>query len=263
MFRSLVSSAAISCLLVSCAAPSTTYFSSPPANQLDLSANACGPTALLNAYRTGSPKWQQVATSIPGDTDEKRILSIIRQIDALPSSTPRPRRRWSSRGVSVTDLNQVANVLSHDAKMPPLSESILFLKSGESPAQLLKRSHKLLSRSYRKGLPPIISLRSYVSRKQSSGKYSWVLVGSHFVTLRDVPDKLTTGDDVFPICYIDPWGGETHQGSIRIPSRPVLAATAETSPCLEVVLPDSSLGKNRARASEVTVITLAAAIGRW
>lgn len=253
----------MSCLLSSCAAPPALPVSQAPANQLDLSATACGPAALLNAFRFGSADWQRLALSIPGNTDQQRLSSLLRKVELLPSHMIHGQTRGAKRGVNVSDLKDLANVLTKGAQLPALKESILFLKSGESPLQLLHRSHALLSQSARDGLPPIISLRRYAWRTQKGGGGTWTAIGAHFVTLRSIPRDFSKDATFYPVSYIDPWGGKIYHGRIHLPTHPVLASSAERSPCLEVIFPDVMIGQNRIRPGEVTVITLAAAIGLW
>jgi hypothetical protein len=263
MFRLLASSCLVSCLLSSCAAPPAPLASQAPANQLDLSETACGPAALLNALRFGSADWQRLALSIPGNTDQQRLSSLLRKVELLPSHTIHGQTRGAKRGVNVADLKELANVLTKRTRLPAPQASILFLKSGESLPQLLHRSHALLSRSARDGLPPIISLRRYAWRTQKGGGATWTAIGAHFVTLSSIPQDLSKDATSYPVSYIDPWGGKIHQGRIHIPTQPVLAATADRSPCLEVIFPDAEIGQSWIPPGEVTVITLAAAIGLW
>ena len=51
----------------------------PLVSQLIISGNACGPAALLNALRLGSPDWQRPAAALPGNTDRDRLGFLIRR----------------------------------------------------------------------------------------------------------------------------------------------------------------------------------------
>ncbi len=51
-----------------------------PANQLVVSGNACGPTALLNAFRFGHPHWQRGLLTIAGTTDKEQIQTLLRRV---------------------------------------------------------------------------------------------------------------------------------------------------------------------------------------
>ncbi len=234
-----------------------------PANQLVVAGNACGPTALLNAFRFGSPAWQRASNAIAGDTDKQRISNIIRQRGMLPSSHLVGHSRWSRKGVNLADLCDIANEMTHGHFLPQVSQEVLFLTPGETQEKLLKRAHQRLNASVAKGLPAIISLRRYAKRGQPGKPPEWVVIDAHFVTLTALPDKLEKGARSFPISYIDPWGGKLCQGTISLPERAILADSAAGSPCLEAAFPQASVGKKSVRSGEPTALTVAAVLGRW
>jgi hypothetical protein len=229
-----------------------------PANQLVVAGNACGPTALLNAFRFGSADWQRASDAIAGDTDKQRISTIIRQYGMRPSGHIKGRSRWSRKGVNLADLHDIANEMTRGKYLPTVSEEVMFIKPGESQEKLLKRIHQRLDTSLAKGLPPVISLRRYALRRQE-----WIVLDAHFVTLTTVPRKLEKDARSFPVTYIDPWGGKIQQGVIAIPERPVLTAEAPASPCLEALFPQALVGRKLVRAGESHALTVAAVIGRW
>ncbi len=229
-----------------------------PANQLVVSGNACGPTALLNAFRFANKDWQRASTNIQGDSDKAQIYTIIREYGMRPSKHLKNRSRWSRKGVSIADLCDIGNELTHRQFLPQLSQHVLFLEAGETPAKLLSRVQRLLNTSLRKGFPPILSLRRYVQR---DGK--WTVLDAHFVTLRSLPSKLERNSSSFPVTYIDPWGGKISSGSICLPTRPVLATTLADTPCLEAIFPDAAVGKKMVKPGEHSVLLLSAAMGRW
>ena len=234
-----------------------------PANQLVVAGNACGPTALLNAFRFGNPDWQRASNAIAGDTDKQRIYSIIRESGMRPSHSIKGRPRWSRKGVNLADLHDIANELTRGHFLPLTSEEVLFLKPGETQEKLLRRVHSRFETSLAKGLPPVISLRRYALRRENGNPPAWVVLDAHFVTLTVVPRKLEKNARSFPVSYIDPWGGKICQGSISIPDRAVLANAAANSPCLEAVFPEARVGKKLIRPGEPTALTVAAVLGRW
>lgn len=229
-----------------------------PANQLTVAGNACGPAALLNAYRFGSKNWQRAAEGLAGENDKEQITTIIRSYGMRPSLHLNNRTRWSRKGVNLADLTDIANETARTHLLPLVSQEVLFRKSGENPEELLKRTHGYFATSLEKGLPPLLSLRRYVLRKGD-----WTILDAHFVTLISVPKKLEKGSTSFEIAYIDPWGGKIRNGTIGIPSRPVLAGEVAESPCLEANMPTALVGKKLLRAGEVSTLTLAGVIGRW
>lgn len=229
-----------------------------PANQLAVSGNACGPTALLNAFRLGSPAWQRAAESATGTTDKARIYTIIREIGMRPSSHLQGRPRWSKKGVSIADLCDMANEMALGKYLPAVRQEILFRQPRETPENLLKRTYARLATSMKKGLPPLLSLRRYALR---AGQ--WTVLDAHFVTITALPTALEKSASSFPVTYLDPWGGTLHHGRISLSQQPILAATADASPCLAAEFPDALVGKKLLRPGEPTALALAASLGRW
>ncbi len=259
MFRLLVSSFLVATGLA--AAPplrEAANLTATPANQLVVSGNACGPTALLNAFRFGNSDWKRASAAISGDTDKQRIYTIIREYGMRPSAAIKGHPRWSRKGVNLSDLRDIANEMILGKFLPQLSEEVFFRSPGESQEKLLKRVHFRFSTSLEKGLPPIISLRRFVRRGEM-----WTALDAHFVTVTAVPRKLEKGSTGFAVTYIDPWGGKVSQGNIGFPARAVLADVLVDSPCLEADFPHASVGKKLVRKGEATTLTLAASLGRW
>lgn len=234
--------------------------SAVPANQLSVSGNACGPTALLNAFRFGNKDWQRALDGVSGNNDRERILRIIREIGMRPSKHLPGRARWSRGGVSLADLKDMANEMVLGKYLPPLNDEVFFPKPGESPEKLLRRTHSRLETSLRKGLPPILSIRRYVLRGKTP---QWTLLDAHFVTVTAVPRRLERQARSFELSYIDPWGGRRSQGRIAIPDAPLLAAADGKGGCLEALFPGSKVGNTKVKPGEKSAIIVSAAIGRW
>jgi hypothetical protein len=266
MFRRLRNSILLACCGPALAAPplrEAPNSSATPADQLVVAGNACGPTALLNAFRFGSPAWQRASDAIAGETDRQRIHTVIRESGMRPSSSIKGRPRWSRKGVNLVDLCDIGNELTRGRFLPLMDHEVLFSKPGETQKKLLSRVHQRFETSLDKGLPPIISLRRYVRRGGNGKSPEWIMLDAHFVTITAVPRKLERAATSFPIRYIDPWGGKTCQGVISIPSRGVLAEEAADSPCLEAAFPEAAVGKKLLRPGESSTLTVVAALGRW
>lgn len=234
-----------------------------PADQLAVAGNACGPAALLNAFRFGNDAWQRASDAIAGANDRERILRIIREIGMRPSKHVPGHPRWSRRGVNLADLHDMADEMIAGKYLPMLNEEVFFLSPRESPEKLLRRVHQRFEKSLSKGLPPVVSLRRYVLRKTPGNAPQWIVVDAHFVTLTALPRKLDKQARLFPVSYIDPWGGKRCQGRIGIPDFPVMADASGNSSCLEADFPQSDVGKKRVAKGEKTMLTVSAAIGRW
>jgi hypothetical protein len=261
MFRLLATSLVLAPWLAASAGPPQREAPNPsatPANQLVVSGNACGPTALLNAFRFGNPDWQRASNAIAGDSDKQQIYTIIREYGMRPSATIKGRPRWSKKGVNLADLADIANEMIRGHFLPQLSQEVLFRTPRESSQALLNRILARLNTSLEKGLPPVISLRRYVKREGE-----WLVLDAHFVTVTSLPRKLEKDGTSFLISYIDPWGGKPCQGMIAIPETAVLADIPSESPCLEVDFPQASVGRKLVRRGEPTTLILAAVLGRW
>ena len=248
-------------LLGTCAAAElreAPHAAAPPVNQLCISGNACGPAALLASFRCGSDTWQKAASALPGATDREQLGQWIRRYGLRPSGTLKGRMRWTSNGVNVEDLVLAANEMNRPLYLPQLAHDDLFLRHGEKPDNLIKRTHGRLERSLTKGIPPVLSLRRFVLRKGS-----WIPLQGHFVTVIAVTRKLPRGGQEFAFTYLDPWGGKRCEGKLCLPSHGMLAGPGQTSPCLEGEVPSAQIGKDQVRRGETTVVVPAAVIGRW
>ncbi len=234
-----------------------------PADQLAVAGNACGPTALLNAFRFGNESWQRAATAVPGETSKQQITAIIRQRGLRPSRHLQGRLRWSTKGVNLADLTDIANEMTRGHYLPQVREETLFRTPRESQRDLLKRVHSRCKTSLAKGLPPVVSLRRYVRRNRDGAPPQWIAVEAHFVTIIDIPKKLEKSANGFPVTYIDPWGGKIRHGTIEIPARGILTDDPDASPCLAAEFPDAAVGKKLVRSGESTALTIAAMLGRW
>ncbi len=255
MFRKLLSA-----IFLAVAAPAVAAVA---ADQLAVAGNACGPTALLNSLRFGSEAWQRPADALSGESSKQKIYTIIREYGMRPSKSIPGRPRWSRKGVNLADLRDIANEMARGQYLPLVTEEILFATPRESPAKLLRRTHARLEKSLAKGLPPIVSLRRYVLRQETGKPAAWLAIDAHFVTISSLPGKLAKSATSFPVTYIDPWGGKIREGSIAIPTRPILANAGNPSPCLEAVFPASGVGVKKVLPGETTAIVIAAALGRW
>lgn len=229
-----------------------------PVNQLVVSGNACGPAALLTAFRFGGGSWQDVYDAVGGNTEREKIRTVIRDIGMRPSAHIPGRARWSRRGVNVADLQDMANEMTAALYQPYLGQEVFFRREGESQAALLRRVHRGFERSLAKGFPPVLSVRRYAG----SGA-RWRPVDAHFVTVIAVPRALPRGTTSFPVTYIDPWGGRRCTGRIAIPARPLLADGTGESSCLEAEFPQSAVGKSKVRRGERSALAVSAALGRW
>ncbi len=229
-----------------------------PVNQLSVAGNACGPAALLNAFRSGGVNWRRASDAIAGNNDRERVLTVIREIGMRPSKHLPGPARWSRRGVSVADMGDMANEMCAGKYLPFVDNEVFFLKPGESSEKLLKRVHQRLEKSLANGLPPVLSIRRHALR---GGQ--WVVIDAHFVTVTGVCRRLEKNETSFPVRYIDPWGGKRCEGHIGIPQTAFFANSVGQSSCLEAVFPQTMVGAKQVRKGERSVLAVSAGIGCW
>jgi hypothetical protein len=233
-----------------------------PVNQLAIAGNACGPAALLSAFRFGSEGWRKAADAVEGGNDRQRLRKIITDFGMRPSKSLGGRPRWSKSGVNIADLCDMANDMVKGPFLPALEYEIMVLKPEESHTDLLKRVHGRLEKSLAKGMPPVVGIRRFVKRKDG-----WVVVEAHFVTVISISLKLEKGAASFPVTYLDPWGGRRCEGQVVISNQEFLAGDGQggpiAAPCLEADFPHALVGKGKVGKGEVTLLTVSAAIGRW
>jgi len=118
-------------------------------------------------------------------------------------------------------------------------QEIFFKTNRESDLALLKRTHKKLTRSLKKGLPPILRVRrvAYRSPNGTSTK-AWLNLKSHYLVLTGITEKLSKNATSFSVTYHDPWGGT-----------------------LIAHFPDTSVGKSLVKKGEISSLSLSSAVG--
>ncbi len=228
-----------------------------PVDQLEVAGNACGPAALLASFRCGSEPWRIAPERIPGDSDRLKLLYIIRAHGLRPSASLRDRKRWSSDGINLEDLADVAAELAAIGGRPAPRVEHLLREDRESPGRHLDRLHDRIRDSLKAGFPPVVSLRRHVLRKGT-----WTPLEGHYVSIVMVPEKLPRRARSFDFIYFDPWGGRKCRGTFRIADRPILAAKGKQSPFLEALVPEARIGRSKLRAGETSVVVPSAMIRR-
>ncbi|MBC7979073.1 MAG: hypothetical protein H7Y36_00750 [Armatimonadetes bacterium] len=228
-----------------------------PFNQLLLSGNACGPTALLNSYRYAKPSWRKLAENPPHLSDRDRIRAIVSGPAMRPSVSLPGRARWSRNGVNLTDLRDIANEISKTEMLPALSQETLFLKPGESQQKFLRRVHSRLVQSLAEGFPPILSIRRFVKRGST-----WSAIQGHFVTITSVA-TLPSNATSFDLNYVDPLGGKFSSGKIAITPEAFLTSDPARNPNLEALFPSSRIGKSSLRSGDKSILAVSATLGRF
>jgi len=231
-----------------------------PINQRRAYGNGCGPASLLNAFQYGSEKWQKVFTSIPGTNSRTRISYVVRAWGNKPSKHIKGTQRWKPKeGTNLLDLTDMANEMRAPYFLPKIKYKVLSQKNLESRTHLLSRTHKQITQSLKKGLPPIVSIRRYAYRysKEIGGK-SWWPIRAHFVVVIEIPKFIPKNATSFTIRYVDPYGGFVREGKIQIDT-----GTFTHCPYLGAHMPKTAVGKSLVKSSEETILTFSAIIGTW
>jgi len=99
----------------------------------------------------------------------------------------------------------------------------------------------------------------------------WRSVFGHFVTIYEIPDKISPNATSIPIKYIDPSGGKILTGYIKIPKTNFFAndrtsksdRSLKKSPCLEASFTNSHVGKKYLKKGEENILILSAIIGNF
>ena len=239
---------------------SITHPDQPAVNQLATDGNACGPACLLDAFRSGGEKWQKSIAKVQGDNDHEILKKIIRLYGKKGSRLDPKKARWNGRyGVNAVDLADMANELRSEAWMSKVTQEIFFKSPRENSPDLLKRVHKKLARSLKKGLPPIIRVRRVAFRSSpGSIQKNWLNLKSHFLVITGLPTKIPKNAKSFTVTYHDPWGGKKLQGRVQIPSE-----NEASLPTLIANFPQSGIGKNLLEAGEHSLLSLSSALGAF
>lgn len=230
----------------------------PPINQLRTSGNACGPACLLDAFQCGSEKWQFSAAQITGETQQSRLIKIIRTYGARPSKQFPKQMRWNGKqGINAVDLSAMANEMRQKSWMGTVRHRLLFRDHQTSDLKHLKTTHQSLTHSLKKGLPPILTIRRMAWRSPAKGHpKNWLTVKRHYLVLTGLPKKLAKNTTSFPVTYRDPWGGYSYQGAIRIPT-----VSEQSVNTVILDFPKSKIGKSLIRKSETSTLSLSSMIG--
>ncbi|MEO0415874.1 MAG: hypothetical protein AAF226_13085, partial [Verrucomicrobiota bacterium] len=123
-----------------------------------------------------------------------------------PSVINRNQRRWTAKGVLPEDITAAyRDVL--DGTPIDIQGAYLYKQPPEELRPHLEEVHEKFERSIRLGVPPILSLRSYVAR-QSPGDSAprWQALSHHFVVVTAVPKRLSKTAGGFEASIIDPNG---------------------------------------------------------
>lgn len=229
-----------------------------PINQLRTSGNACGPACILDAFQCGSAKWQYSAAQITGATQAERLLKIIRTHGNRPSKQLPKQKRWTrAEGINATDLAAIGNEMRKKMWMGTIRQRLLFRDQTKSPETHLNSTHKTLTNSLKKGLPPILTARRMIWKSPAEDQpKTWLTVKRHYLVLTGLPKTLNANATSFPVTYREPWGGYSHQGHMRIPKPSELSTNT-----VILEFPETTIGKTLIQKGEVSTLSLSSLVG--
>lgn len=230
-----------------------------PVNQLSLSAQACGPAALLYAFSAGNDDWQRAYAAVDGESDRQRLAYIIKRYALHPSRHLSNHRRWSNRGgISSADLADIGNEMAAGQFLPGIRWDSLIATNGGDHGKLLRHAHRRLSQSLTRGLPPILALKLTARRSSDTSSSAWRIVEGHYVVVTGMPSRIARDANSFEIEFMDPHGGRQRTGTLRIPD-----GAGPALPWLEFSSPDTAMSRRLVRRGEQSLVTAAAVIGRF
>lgn len=236
------------------------HIAASPINQRRAYGNGCGPASLLNAFQSGSDKWRKVFNAIPGKDSRTRIRYVVAKWGKVPSKHTKGQQRWNvQQGINLLDLTDIGNEMRSPYFLPTLKYDVMTQRPKESRSALLNRIHARFAKSFKKGLPPTISIRRYAYRYHPQvGQKSWWPIRAHFVVITEIPAKIPRDATSFTVKYIDPFGGFKRQGTIRTDT-----GAFSNCPFVQADFPTASVGKKFIKSGEKNILTLSAILGAW
>jgi hypothetical protein len=186
-------------------------------SQAAIGENACGPAAVLNALLWGRPELRAVAARLPGETAEQKVLALIERYGRRPSEAyGPPRTRYAdASGVTWVDLTALVNDLLAEHGIAPLRGRYLDRSAGEALEDHVRRVHRALQGSLRRGVPALLSLRSFAPTRRSGGEgYEWSGLMGHWVTVVSVQEEVAENEKGFRFTYLDPATGKAEHGYV-------------------------------------------------
>jgi len=167
--------------------------------------------------------------------------SSTEQTDAAkpPPLVPRSVGWLILDGIAWEDLAHLTQDLHRDLGLTqPILGRYLNRHEGESDQDHLLRVHRLLTQSLNSGLPPIISFRSFVAHRNSSGRtgadgnkasHYWEGLMGHFVTIVRV-DAMEEGELGFRFRFADSTTGKLATGYAFLETGQKFAAVRGSGP---------------------------------
>lgn len=186
------------------------------------SAKACAPAALANCLRQGPEPMRRAWAGFVGNDDTTRFRYLIDRWFRTPASAVFPRKkRFSFDGVLEEDLVAATTEMLEENQLPPFEAGYLDRLPGEKSPAFLARIHRKITASLAEGVPPILSLKTYVARRfeKHDDEVRWEPANHHWVVITAANAELRPTDLGFSIDLIDPNGGRRTSAYIYAENR--------------------------------------------
>lgn len=185
-------------------------------DQHTVGSKACGPASVLNALIFGNRRFRAACKKIEGKSPGEKLAALIEKWGETRSGDYGKGNRWrSGGGVSPHDLRDMINDALGARGAERLTGRFLDRTPGEDPGKYVKRVHASFRRSLEKGVPVIVSLRSFApDRTGKNESIVWNGLGGHYVLLYKVPESLEAAERGFSFEYLDPNGPKIGTGYI-------------------------------------------------
>lgn len=183
---------------------------------------ACGPAALANSLRFGTRPMVTAWEGFVGSDDATRLRFLIdRWFRNRPSAAFPGKKRLSFDGVLEEDLADACREVFADHGIPAPVAGYLDRLAGEKSPAFLARVHGAISDSLADGMPPILSLKTYIARrlKRMDDELAWELAAHHWVVITRVSPEPRPTDLGFGFDLIDPDGGKPSNAYIHTETR--------------------------------------------
>jgi hypothetical protein len=190
----------------------------PMISQYVVGENACGPTALLYAFKLGRKDMRDIYDKLIGSTDAEKLRSLIQSHGNKPSQTKYHRTRLEAKsGMAPMDMAATAIDLLSSLETKPsdfnlLSQSMVRRDSESAAGKFIARVHGYLKRSITNKVPVVSIVVPYMGTyKPEKNVNVWSEHTGHYVVITGVPETLAEGSLSFNVEYLDPATGRSNQ----------------------------------------------------
>ena len=174
----------------------------------------CGPATILNALKFGGSEYRKAYQQVSGATDREKLHRVIDRYFRKPSAVfPNVKRLQNRAGTANEDFVAAWKDVCQEFDLPTVEAFEVQREELEPSVDFIKRMHSRFHASLRRGVPPLVSLRSQVAkRRDEDGQWYWRPMAHHFVVVTAIEETIRDGQHGFEFEYIDPAGGKLGTG---------------------------------------------------